>query len=470
MSASRLSPVSRRDFLSTTALAALAAGCAGPRNLAGGARRPPNFVVIFTDDQGYQDLGCFGSPDIKTPRIDRMAAEGLRFTDFHTAASVCTPSRAGLLTGCYPQRVSLPFVLFPHDNTGLSGDEITLAELLRDRGYATACIGKWHLGHHSPFLPRRHGFDLYFGLPYSNDMRPENKARVYPPLPLLWNDEVVEEDPDQRLLSERYTAAAVRFIEANAHRPFFLYLPHTMPHVPLYASERFAGKSQRGLYGDVIETLDWCTGEILDALARLGLDETTLVLFTSDNGPWLSQRRQGGSALPLRDGKGTVYEGGHRVPTVMRWPGAMPAGGTCDEFCSTLDLLPTFAALAGGRAPRDRIIDGKDIRPLLHGAPGARTPHEVFYHYGGWALRGVRAGDWKLVLPGVRVVDGRRVRTEEELYNLREDLSESTNLVGRHPEMAARLREYAEAARADLGDSLLERTGSNRRPCGVLGA
>ena len=454
----------RRDFLSTTAggAAAFTLGCSS-RNLAGGGR-PPNFVVLFADDQGYQDLGCFGSPDIKTPRIDRMAAEGMKFTDFHVAASVCTPSRAALLTGCYPQRVDLPLVLFPQDNVGLDPGEITMAELLRAQGYATACIGKWHLGHLPPHLPTRHGFDHYFGLPYSNDMHPPNKARNYPPLPLMQGEEVIETDPDQGLLTERYTEEAVRFIEQNAGRPFFLYLPHTMAHTPLAASDRFRGKSARGPYGDAIETIDWSTGEILDALARLGLDENTLVIYTSDNGPAGIRRPNGGRALPLRAGKATAFEGGHREPCVVRWPGRIPAGSTCDAFCSTMDLLPTFALLSGSRAPRDRKIDGHDIRPLFFGQSGD-SPYEYFYHYLGGRLRAVRSGDWKYFPPYDYQRNNRRYNREAMLFNLREDISETNNVKDANPEVVARMEAAAERMRGELGDLDTNRKGRAVRPC-----
>ncbi len=452
------------------AVAAWSASGCGQRLVGGGSQRPPNFVFIFADDQGYQDLGCFGSPDIATPRIDAMAAAGVRCTNFLAAAPVCTPSRAALMTGCYAQRVSLPRVLFPQDNVGLSSYEVTLAELLKARGYSTACIGKWHLGHHAPFLPTRHGFDSYFGLPYSNDMRPENKARNYPPLPLMRDEKVIEENPDQSLLTERYTAEAIAFIEKNQQRPFYLYLPHTMVHVPLFVSQRFAGESKRGLYGDAVAGIDWSTGQILDTLKRLGLEQNTLVFYTSDNGPWLAQGKNGGSALPLREGKGTIYEGGMREPCIAYWPGRVPAGRTCDEFFSTLDILPTFAALAGTAAPTDRIIDGCDVGPLLLGQSGATRARPDFYYYNGYALRAVRLGDWKLVLPGTRVTLGTRTPIPEALYNLREDVSEKNNLVEKHPDMAAKLRALAETARADLGDSQQRNPGKNRRQCGRVGA
>ena len=453
---SKTSVLSRRDFVGSVmggAAALMLSDCARTRFR---THEPPlgklpNFVVIFTDDQGYNDVGCFGSPNIKTPRLDRMAAEGVRLTDFYVAAPVCTPSRAALLTGCYPQRVSLPMVLFPGSNVCINADEITVAELLKTRGYATACIGKWHLGHLPPFLPTRHGFDYYFGIPYSNDMKPT---------PLMRNEEVIEEPAVQTTLTERYTEQAIGFITAHKDESFFVYLPHTMPHVPLHVSDRFKGKSARGLYGDVIETIDWSTGRILDTLKELGLEDNTLVLFTTDNGPWLVKGEHGGSALPLREGKGTTYEGGMRVPCIVRWPGVIPAGSVCSEMVTAMDVLPTCAGLAGIDVPTDRIIDGKDVWPLLSGAPGATTPHEAFFYYNGYALEAVRSGDWKLILKKPRM------NIPEALYNLKTDISEKHNVIAQHPDVAERLRLLAHRMREDIGDSRTREKGRNRRPSG----
>ena len=479
--------LSRREFIgaAAAALPAVAAGAEAP-----GKERPPNFIIIFTDDQGYQDLGCFGSPDIATPCIDKMAAEGTRFTSFCVAAPVCTPSRAALLTGCYPQRVCLPNVLFPGSKVGFSDGEVTLAELLKARGYATACVGKWHLGHLPQFLPTRHGFDSYFGVPYSNDMsvdptmavaddvvwregmtlermRSEKPKRDW--VPLLRGEKVVEYPADQTQLTTRYTEEAIKFITANRDKPFFLYLPHTMPHIPLFVSERFKGKSKRGLYGDVIEEIDWSTGQVLDAVRKLGLAENTCVVFTSDNGPWLIMKQNGGSALPLRDGKGTTYEGGMRVPCVMWWPGRIPAGKTCGEFASTLDILPTFARLAGTEAPKDRIIDGKDIWPLMAGAEGAKSPMEAFFYYRGYGLEAVRSGKWKLHL--ARKVGGGKGKAAQErpaaLYDLEADISEKNDVAAANPEVVKRLEELAERCREDIGDAHRGVAGKNRRPCGT---
>ena len=368
------------------------------------AAPPPNVVIVFTDDQGYGDVGAYGAVGFRTPNLDRMAREGARFTSFYVAAPVCTPSRAALLTGSHPVRVGLGHrVLFPYSKTGLNTDEITLAEVLKNRGYTTGIVGKWHLGHHAKFLPTRQGFDTYFGIPYSNDMGNHRYARenfTAPPLPILRNEEIIEQQPDQTQLTRRYTEEAIRFIRTNKDGPFFLYVPHSMPHWPLAASARFGGRSERGIYGDAIEEIDWSVGEILSALAELGIDERTLVLFTSDNGASLAswQRRgyRSGSNAPLRAGKNTTWEGGMRVPAIMRWPGRIPAGLVQDELATAMDMLPTIAKLAGAEAPRDRILDGKNIWPLMSGQAGARTPHEAFYYYRDERLQAVRSGAWKL--------------------------------------------------------------------------
>jgi len=458
--------LSRRNFLKTAALAAAACtlenSCTELGGLLHTKPRHPNFVVFLTDDQGYQDVGCFGSPLIRTPHLDRMAREGVKFTDFYVAAAICSPSRAALLTGCYPPRVGIERVLFPNDTIGLNPSEITIAEILRGQGYATTCIGKWHLGHKPEFLPTRQGFDSFFGIPYSNDMTIDPEARLAPGIhlregqtlediragrtaggrvPLMRDEEVIEYPADLTTLTRRYTEQAVGFIKDNRHRPFFLYLPHTMPHVPLAASPAFKGKSPRGLYGDVIEELDWSAGQVLETLRDQGLAENTFVIFTSDNGPWLDMKADGGCALPLRAGKMTTYEGGLREPCIMWWPGTIPAGAVCSEVASTIDLLPTFAALAGAAVPGDRVIDGRDIRPLLTGGKNARSPHEAFYYYWLNDLQAVRCGKWKLMRAGPN---------QFELYDLANDIGETQNLAARHPDVVQRLSAMMDQFDKDL--------------------
>ena len=438
--------LSRRSFLKT--VGGVAGVTMSSRLNAQPASSPrPNVVLIFTDDQGYQDVGCYGSPDIRTPHIDRLAADGVRFTDFYVAASVCSPSRAALLTGCYPPRVGISGVLFPRDDIGLNPDEITVADLLREQGYATACIGRWHLGHHPEFLPTRHGFDRYFGIPYSNDMDgvdDEDGSRSFN-VPLMRDEEIVERPAEQTTLTQRYTEEAVRFIRDSANRPFFLYLPHTMPHVPLYASDGFAGRSQRGVYGDVIEEIDWSVGRIMEALREAGVDDNTLVIYTSDNGPWLSKGEDSGSALPLRDGKFSAYEGGMRVPCVMRWPGVIPAGSMGPHAASTIDLLPTLAGIAAATAPGDRVIDGRDIRPLMAGK-SETSPHEAIYYYRGRRLAAIRQGDWKLHVAWTRTPSNAvPVNVPPELYDLGSDVSETRNVAEERLDVVARLTERAAA-------------------------
>jgi arylsulfatase A-like enzyme len=458
--------------------------------------RPPNIVVIFADDLGYADIGSFGGR-IPTPHLDRMAREGMRLTDFVVSSAVCSASRAALLTGCYHGRVGIHGALGPDAQIGIAAGETTIAELCKQKGYATACFGKWHLGHHPKFLPRQHGFDEYFGLPYSNDMWPQHPAwaklppaaekrkQGYPDLPLLEGDEIANPKvtgADQANLTTWYTERAVRFIEQHADRPFFLYVPHAMVHVPLFVSAKFRGKSGAGLFGDVVMELDWSVGRILDALHRHGLDDDTLVLFTSDNGPWLSYGNHAGSAGPLREGKGTMFEGGIRVPTIARWPDRVPAGATCGELAATIDLLPTVARLIGAELPAHR-IDGRDIAPLLFGEPGAVSPHEVFLcYYAGGQLQAVRDARWKLHFPHhYATLAGRKGGSDgtpaayaneqigQCLYDLRADPGESKDVAAEHPEVVERLLRLAQAAREDLGDTLTGTKGKGVREAGRLG-
>jgi len=412
----------------------------------------PNFVIIFTDDQGYQDVGCFGSPSIQTPNLDRMAAEGMRFTDFYSAASICSPSRAALLTGCYPPRVGITKVLFPRDSIGLNPEEATIADILKGLGYATACIGKWHLGHLPEFLPTSNGFDYYFGIPYSNDMdgvQGKNKSldrawrqKDFSPwnVPLMRGKYIIERPADQTTLIERYTDEAVKFIGENKDKPFFLYLPHTMPHIPLFVSDEFYVEDVKKAYKATIEQIDSSVGRILAAIKEARVDKNTLVVFTSDNGPWLSKKHHGGCALPLRDGKFSTYEGGMREPCIMRWPAKIPAGKVCSEVCGTIDLLPTFAKLAGAEIPADRVTDGRDIWPLMEGRPGAGSPHEAYFYYSGNRLEAVRSSKWKL----------RRVENNIELYDLEADIGEKENLAYKYSEIVKRLSGVMEQFDSEL--------------------
>jgi arylsulfatase A len=449
---------------------------------------PPNVVLIFADDLGYADLGCFGATKWKTPNLDRIAKDGVRFTDFHSSQPVCSASRCSLMTGCYANRLGIHGALGPQARHGIHDDETTIAELLKSKGYATGMVGKWHLGHHKQFLPTRHGFDSYLGLPYSNDMwphHPEAKKGSYPNLPLIKDDRIVDVDvtaEDQAKLTELYRDRAVNFIGANKAKPFFLYFAHTFPHVPLFVGEKFRGSSgEGGVYGDVIQEFDSAIGDILKALKNAGVEENTLVIFTSDNGPWLSYGNHGGTKGPLREGKGSVWEGGTRVPFVAKWPGKIPAGSVQAEPAMTIDLLPTIAKLVGADLPK-RPIDGKDIGDLLAGKPGAQCPHEAFYHYYGQnELQAVRSGKWKLMLPhNCRMIEDRtpgkdgkpagyrQVKLDTMLYDLETDVGEQTNVADRYPEVVKRLQELAEKARADMGDSLTKRVGANVREPGRL--
>jgi len=490
--------VSRLAFLLGLAVATLLMAPAALRAADG---RPPNIVIFFTDDQGYADVGCFGAKDIRTPHFDRLAREGMRFTDFYVSQPVCTASRASLMTGCYANRVGLAGALNHTSREGIHPDETLLSELCKSRGYSTACYGKWHLGTAAMFNPTLHGFDDFLGIPYSNDNSKYHPvlADSMPPLPLYEGTKVIEEDPDQSQFTRRFTERAVAFIDRNHDRPFLLYMPHVMPHVPIFASKKFVGKSGRGLYGDVIEELDWSLGQVLAALARHQLDEKTLVIFASDNGPFLSYGEHAGRATPLREGKLTTFEGGVRVPCIMRWAGKTPAGSECRQMCSTIDLLPTIAGLIGAELPK-RKLDGRDIRPLLEGKQGAASPHEALFFYAGQELQAIRCGRWKLHFPhsyltvaaepgrngkpsnwgklkpasitqsgleGIASRHGYRVeKIALSLFDLSKDIGEEHNVAKEHPDVVQRMTKLAEAARADLGDKLTGRQGANLRPAG----
>ena len=442
----------------------------------------PNFIVILADDLGYADLGCFGAVDMSTPELDRLAQEGMRLTSFHVAAPTCTASRAALMTGCYPVRVGMgdaiapradgttspSRVLWPNSPFGLNPDEITLPEILQKGGYVTGMIGKWHLGDPPKYNPVRHGFDEFFGVFFSNDMEPYDCYR---------NGDKLDEPIDRDLQTKRYTEEAVAFIRRSKDKPFFLYLAHTMPHIPLAASPEFRGKSKRGLYGDAVSEVDWSVGQMMATLRELGLDKNTLVLFSSDNGGWLLRGEQGGLNTPLRGGKGGTYEGGMCVPCIAWQRGVIPDGSTCHELTAAMDLLPTFVAMAGGEVPGDRIIDGHDITPLLKGEAGAKSPWQHYFYYFGNELHAVRSGRWKFraknLLKNENIYNKEWRETpigESEippaLYDLSRDPAEQKSVLGDHPKIAARLRGYLDIARQDLGDSLTGVEPTNARPIG----
>ncbi|MFC2085816.1 sulfatase [Bacteroidota bacterium] len=463
----------------------LAAGCSSPDSTSDNhplSAAPPNIIIILTDDQGYEDVGVYGATGFETPNLDRLAAEGMRFTSFYTAESACSPTRASILTGSYPLRAGIHDVLFPATLWGLNPDEITIAELARDRGYATAAVGKWHLGDHPLFLPTNHGFDSYFGIPYSNDMSPapannpwpDNRTR-HPPLPLVRDTTVIEREPDQAQLTRRYTAESVEFIRENRDRPFFLYLAHTMPHAPLFASEAYDGTTERGTYGDVISEIDWSVGKIVETLEDLDLNENTFVFFCSDNGPWLIFGNHGGSAGPFREGKATTFEGGHRVPAIAWMPGRIAPGSVSAHITATMDLLPTVAGLIGASVPTDRVIDGKDLRPILDGRPEEADPYEAFFYYRGGRLEAVRSGKWKLHVPHWYVTPTRigddgdageyeRVDMPLALFDLEVDPGETTDVQVDNQEVVERLLDHIERARTEIGDYLTGSFGTRARP------
>lgn len=456
----------------------------------------PNIVVIFMDDLGYADIGSFGARGYGTPNLDRMASEGRRFTDFVVASAVCSASRSALMTGCIHERIGFRGALGPNSMMGIAASEMTFAELCKQKGYATAIFGKWHLGHHPKFLPTRHGFDQYVGLPYSNDMWPYHPEFVnlpadspkrknnYPPLPLVKNDRIIDSEvgpEDQKELTKLYTQEAVRFIHENRNKPFFLYVPHAMVHVPLFASADFDSKSGKGIFADVMQEVDWSVGQILKTLQAEGIDENTLVVFTSDNGPWLSYGDHAGSAGPLREGKGTAWEGGVRVPTLMRWPQRIPANTSCDLLASTIDLLPTVAAIIEAPLPKQK-IDGRDIRSLMFGDAHAASPHASYpYYYADGELRAIRNERWKLVFEHEsRTLDGKpggkdgmpsayvNKKVSKALYDLDHDVGEARNVLEDHPNIAKSLEEQAEQWRDELGDSLTKRKGKAIRPADRL--
>lgn len=439
----------------------------------------PNIIFILADDMGYGDIGPFGSTINRTPNLDRMAKEGMKLTSFY-AAPVCTPSRAQFLTGCYAKRVSLPQVISPRSKIGLNTNEVTVAKLLKARGYATMVIGKWHVGDAPENLPTRHGFDHYLGLPYSNDMDGEipgkdnpPKKNARPPLPLVRDETVIEvlKRPDQDRLTARYTDEALKFIRTNKEKPFFLYFAHTAVHVPLHPGQNFRGKSSNGLYGDWVEELDWSVGQVLAAVNDLGLADRTLIVFSSDNGPWLTQKTNAGSAGPLRGGKGGTFEGGVREPTLAWWPGKVPAGSVCDAVAGNIDLLPTFVKVAGGTVPTDRKIDGKNILPLLLGQ-SKEPPREAHYYFAGTSLQAVRAGPWKMAI--VQQSEGLGKNSDAEvdrtkpftpvLYNLDEDIGEKVDVASQHPEVLQKLLGFVETMEADLGAG--KKNGPGVRPPG----
>jgi arylsulfatase A len=429
------------------------------------AARPPNFVIIFADDLGYGDLGCFGHPTLRTPNLDRMAAEGVKLTQFYSASCVCTPSRAALLTGRLPIRTGMCSdtnrVLFPNSKGGLPAQELTLAEALRERGYRNACVGKWHLGHRPEFLPTRNGFDEYFGIPYSNDMdrtaaAPRGRAAFLAPkveywnVPLMRGEEIVERPTEQTTLTRRYTEEATRFVRENRQHPFFLYLAHSLPHIPLFRSRAFQDKSLRGLYGDVVEEVDWSVGEVLKTLRAEGIADNTLVLFTSDNGPWLTFEQQGGSAGLLRGGKGSTWEGGMREPAVAWWPGTIPPGRTEPGLASTLDLWVTLLGLAGGTPPEGHVSDGVDMFPLLTGA--AQSRRRTMFFYRGRELFAVRHGAFKAHFVTQPGYNRERVDRHQAplLFHLEHDPSEKYDVAAKNPEVIATIRDLVVSHRITL--------------------
>ena len=473
-----------RIFLLLVAIG-IVASCKNNEKADQRTHRKPNVVIILTDDQGYQDVGVFGSPNIETPHLDQMAKEGILLTSYYAAQAVCSASRAALLTGCYPNRIGIHNALGPGNTHGINASETTLAEMLKAEGYSTAIYGKWHLGHHDKFLPTRHGFDEWFGIPYSNDMWPYHPQQGaifnFPDLPLYENETIIDTLIEQSQLTTQITERSVDFINRNKDNAFFLYVPHPQPHVPLFVSDKFKGKSERGLYGDVIMEIDWSVGQIMEALKKNGIEENTMVIFTSDNGPWLSYGNHAGSALPLREGKGTAWEGGQREPFIIKYPDSLKARTIIEKPIMAIDLLPTIAEVTGATLP-DKTIDGKSAWPLLKGEIDESPQEAYFFYYRVNELFGVRYGKWKLYFPHrYRTMDGqepgkdgkpgryRYVELDEiELYDLSTDISETKNVADEHPEVVEKIRLLANDMRSRLGDSLLELEGSETREPGYL--
>ena len=430
--------------------------------------RPPNVVVIFIDDMGYGDIGPYGATKQRTPHLDRMAKEGMKLTSFY-AAPVCSVSRAQMMTGCYGARVSVPGVYFPGQSVGLNPTEVTVAERLKDKGYTTQIIGKWHLGDQPEFLPTRQGFDHYLGIPYSNDMLKKSADTKIPVVPLLRDEKIVElmDGDAQTRLVEIYTKEAVDFIGRNKDKPFYLYFAHNAVHTPIHPGAAFAGKSQNGRFGDWVEEVDWSVGQVLEALRSQGLDKDTLVVFTSDNGPWLIKGTDGGSAGPLRGGKGSTWEGGMREPTIAWWPGHVPAGSVNDAVAGTIDLLPTFVSLAGGTVPASPVIDGRDITPILLGQ-SKESAREAHYYFSGYDLQAVRQGRWKLALvpqpEGNNVKKSPKLAAGLRLYDLDAEIGEQTDVAAQHPEVVAKLKALADKMAAEIGG----KEPTARRPAGEV--
>ena len=434
---------------------------------AAASARPPNVVVIFIDDMGYGDIGPFGATKQRTPHLDRMAKEGMKLTSFY-ATPVCSVSRAQMMTGCYGARVSVPGVYFPGQSVGLNPAEVTVAERLKEKGYATQMVGKWHLGDQPEFLPTRQGFDHYLGIPYSNDMLKKSADTKVPVVPLLRDEKIAElmDGEGQRRMVELYTKEAVDFIGRNKDKPFYLYYAHNAVHTPIYPGAAFAGKSQNGRFGDWVEEVDWSVGQVLDTLRAQGLDKDTLVVFTSDNGPWLTKGTDGGSAGPLRGGKGSTWEGGVRVPTLAWWPGRVPAGSVNDAVAATIDLLPTFVSLAGGTVPATPVIDGRDITPILLGQ-SKESAREAHYYFASYDLQAVRQGRWKLALsPQPEGMGKQAAKTAAglRLYDLDAEIGEQTDVAAQHPEVVAKLKALADKMAAEIGG----KTPTARRPAGEV--